>query len=470
MKKIFVILMILMLSTFFTTISIGYTGEIKNYIPLNIDDPKFIPIPGELPKGFTIPQKKIFPFKNLPHHNIQIQSSGEEIIELLEQLDIDILLGYLENLTAFGPRVTETEECSNASDYIYSEFEDMGFDVRFHNWSYFGYTDRNVEATFPGVDQTSDEIYIICAHYDSVTGSPGADDDASGVAALMAIADIFSKYSFNHTIRFVAFSGEEQGLLGSHVYAEEASLNEDNIIAALNADMIGYAVTDYAGNHIKIYEDDFSTWITDFMDDIAVEFNEYIELNVIPSGFTWGSDHYSFWEYGYCAIFAHEYTFSPYWHTTNDTIENMNLTYYQKTSRLLLASLAELAQMGVDNSEPNPPLITGPSIGKPEVSYNFTFTSVDIDNDRVYYYVDWGDGQITDWVGPFDSGFGITLDHYWVEKGSYLISAKAKDTHNQESNWETLKVDIPREKAVTKFLFLENIIKILNRFINLNID
>ena len=111
MKKLIVILMILMLSTFFTTISIGYNGkslEIKNLIPRNFDDPDFTPIPGDLPLNFQIPTKQLFSYKNLPHHNIQLQISSEEIIELIEKLDVEIVLGYLENLTSFGPRVTGT--------------------------------------------------------------------------------------------------------------------------------------------------------------------------------------------------------------------------------------------------------------------------------------------------------------------------------------------------------------------------
>ena len=471
MKKVIVILMILMLSTFFTTISIGYksnSDSTNNFIKRIVDNQESAPIPGELPADFQIPDKQLIPSKNLPHHNIQLQISSDEIVELIEQLDAEIILGYLENLTSFGPRVTETEECSNASDYIYNEFEDMGLDVRFHNWTHYSYTDRNVEATFYGTDETSDEIYIICAHYDSVTDSPGADDDGSGVVALMSIAKIFSKYSFNHTIKFVTFSGEEQGLLGSSVYAQEASLNGDNIVAVLNADMIGFAISEFDGSNIKIYYDDFSTWITDFMEVVAVQYNDYMKVDIIPSGYTWGSDHNSFWDNGYCAIFAHEYHFNSYYHSPDDVIENMNLTYLEKTSRLLLASLAELAQMGANNSEPTPPLISGSTVGKPEISYNYSFTAVDNDNDRIYYYVDWDDGQFTDWVGPYDSGEAVTLEHSWVEKGTYEIKAKAKDTHNKESDWGTLKINIPREKAIFKNIYLENILKISNRFINLN--
>ena len=86
----------------------------------------------------------------------------------------------------------------------------MGLETSFHNWSYNGYSARNVEAILPGTNESSDEIYIICAHYDSVPGSPGADDDGSGTVAVMASAYIMKDYSFEHTIRFVTFS--DQGL------------------------------------------------------------------------------------------------------------------------------------------------------------------------------------------------------------------------------------------------------------------
>ena len=66
-----------------------------------------------------------------------------------------------------------------------------------------------------GKNISSEAIYVVSAHYDCSEGSMGANDDGSGVAGMLAIADILSKYSFNHTIQFIAFSGEEVGTLGS---------------------------------------------------------------------------------------------------------------------------------------------------------------------------------------------------------------------------------------------------------------
>ena len=104
-----------------------------------------------------------------------------------------------------------------------------------------------------GTDETSDEIYIICAHYDTVSAGPGADDDTSGTVAVIMAALIMSQYQFNHTIKFVAFSGEEQGLLGSEVYAQQAAAARWNIVGVLNADMISYAVTTSDGNNLIVY-------------------------------------------------------------------------------------------------------------------------------------------------------------------------------------------------------------------------
>ena len=230
-----------------------------------------------------------------------------DIVNIIQQIDESMMVGYLENLTSFGPRVTATSACDEARKYIYNDFKDMGLDVRYHNWSMddeiYG---SNIEATIHGFDEQSNEIYVICAHYDSVPGSSGADDDGSGTAAVMAAAKVMSQYVFNNTVHFVTFSGEEQGLIGSYFYAEEANESNDNIIAVLNVDMIGFAKTEEDAIKIKVYEDEYSTWITGLTSDISEQYYPYCELEVIPSGHSSGSDHYYFWEFGFNAIEAFE--------------------------------------------------------------------------------------------------------------------------------------------------------------------
>ena len=264
------------------------------------------------------------------------------IIELLQQLNETLILGYLENLTSFGPRETGTEACDQAAHYLYGTFKDMGLAVRYHNYTDDRVSGSNIEATLYGSDSTN--IFIICGHYDSVLAGPGADDDGSGVAAVLAAAEIMRKYEFGHTVRFVAFSGEEQGLIGSRHYAEDAYNNNDAIVAVLNADMIGFAPSGSDGIKGKIYENTASEWIVDYTQDISQLYAEYIGIQLFPQGESGGSDHYYFWEYGYDAVFYHEYNFNDYYHSANDTIAHMNITYSTRFSRLILATLAEMAQ------------------------------------------------------------------------------------------------------------------------------
>jgi len=368
------------------------------------------------------------------HHDILINSRDENIEALIQQLDEVLYLGYWEEIVAFGPRVTGTPECHAAGDYLYNEFQSMGLDVRFHDWSYGGYTDRNVEGTLQGVNITSDEIYIICAHFDTVPGSPGADDDGSGVANFLSAAYLMSQYGFNHTIRFVGFSGEEEGLYGSYVYAQEAYGNVDNIVAVLNVDMISYAVQN--GNRVRVFDNEDSQWLTDFTIDVSQTYDEYIGLNIIDSGFSGSSDHYYFWEYGYDAIFYHNYDQNPYYHSPQDIIENMNLSYATKCSRLVLATLAELAQpVGTFNLPPAPPSIDGPTEGTAGEEYEFTFVSADPEGYDVYYYIDWGDGSYEEWIGPFNSGQEISVSHTWEEQDIFEVKAKAMDENESQGGW-----------------------------------
>lgn len=106
------------------------------------------------------------------------------------------------------------------------------------------------------------------------------------------------------------------------------------------------------------------------------------------------------------------------------------------------------------NNPPDVPEINGPSNGKPETLYDFTFNATDPDEDSIMYFVDWGDDN-TEWTEYSDSGEEITLKHSWEEEGAYIIKAKAKDIHDAESEWASLTVTIPRSKAIIDSFFLQ---------------
>lgn len=122
----------------------------------------------------------------------------------------------------------------------------------------------------------------------------------------------------------------------------------------------------------------------------------------------------------------------------------------------------------VHDTAPTLPSIQGPVQGKIRVSYPYTFMSMDLENDEVFYFVDWGDGTNSSWVGPSASNEAITLSHTYQKKGSYLIKVKARDVFYAESDWGTLEVSMPKLssslvslKCLERFPFLFNLLQYL---------
>ena len=143
------------------------------------------------------------------------------VVSMLRQVDTGTFLSYEENLTKTWATTHGNQRQLYSGGCIHLlPIPELESHVRYAHWNNGGYSSDNVEATINGTNESSDEIYIICGHYDTVSAGPGADDDTSGTCAVLMAALIMSQYQFDHTIKFVTFSGEEQGLLGSAVYAQ----------------------------------------------------------------------------------------------------------------------------------------------------------------------------------------------------------------------------------------------------------
>lgn len=106
------------------------------------------------------------------------------------------------------------------------------------------------------------------------------------------------------------------------------------------------------------------------------------------------------------------------------------------------------------NASPDIPEISGPPQGKIHQEYSYTFVTTDPEGDDIYYYVQWGDGYYTDWLGPYTSGEEIKLSHSWNKKGTYSIQCKAKDTNGWQSDWGTLSVTMPLSYEPSQFPFI----------------
>ena len=124
-------------------------------------------------------------------------------------------------------------------------------------------------------------------------------------------------------------------------------------------------------------------------------------------------------------------------------------------------------EIGVgENDAPNKPDIQGKVSGLvPNATYTYKFTSTDPDGDDVWYFVDWGDGEIKNWIGPYKSGETVNLTHSFSDTWtSYNIRAKAKDTFDQESPWGTLTVKTPKSKLLELPLLNLILQRLIDRF------
>jgi hypothetical protein len=393
--------------------------------------------PAVVEPPITPAEYTVVPIRGIPEGDVE---------HIVVQIDESTVLNYISGLVSFGPRVTTSQACADAGDWIYNRFENMGLQTRYHYWESGSYHGNNIEATLPG--ENSDEIVLVCGHYDTVSGSPGADDNAAGTAAVLAAAEIMSNYKFNYTVKFVAFDGEEQGLYGASYYVQEAVSNGDQIIAALNADMIGFAVTADDASKVKVYSDGPSHWIVDYTTQTNAIYDEFLGLQVLDVGPASNSDHYRFWQYGYNAVMYHEYNFNDYYHSSQDTIANMDINYDMRVTRLIVATLAELADYVPDeNGGSLLPIVT---IEKP-IYYEIVKNTIeisgyayDINGGEIrYVYVQVGDEEWERATGTEE--WNYFYDTTKVEDGELIISAVSIDSSGQQSGVDNVIVIVENQ-------------------------
>lgn len=235
-----------------------------------------------------------------------------------------------------------------ATQFAYEHFEALGLDVSYHDYNHPIYgSRRNVEAVQEGMGQP-ERIFLITAHIDNMPSSilaPGADDNGSGTAGVMLAAEVLSQYDFDCTLRFVLFTGEEQGLFGSHYYAQDVANTRDRIEAVLNLDMIAYDSDEepILDLHTRI-DNQRDLSIANTFVNVVDTYN--LDLDPIIRQDNMGySDHDSFWDFGFPAILAIEDNsdFSPYYHTVNDNLASLNIDYF---TNFVQAAVGTFAHMG----------------------------------------------------------------------------------------------------------------------------
>ncbi|HLP59806.1 MAG TPA: M28 family peptidase, partial [Candidatus Deferrimicrobium sp.] len=257
----------------------------------------------------------------------------------------------IQTLQNFGTRDASTNGCEKAGDFLATAFSNFGLQVTEDTFNFEGYSSRNIVGYLPGKTDPA-KIVIISAHYDSYAepdseeSAPGADDNASGTAAVLEAAKIMSHYSFAYSIKFILFSAEEWGLYGSAHYAREAAQNGENIIGVINLDMVSY--TDFLPEDLDVIVNSNSKWLGTLLKTAAQNYSTIDVLTTVDGSYDY-SDHSSFWDKGFPAVLCiedYEDT-NPYYHTTRDTVDKINLNFATQATRACLSAAAQLAEPDV---------------------------------------------------------------------------------------------------------------------------
>lgn len=274
--------------------------------------------------------------------------SGQRLKNIVTVLSRDI-----------GPRCyTQREQLEKAAVFIEKKFQACGLEPERQSYNAKNNEYHNIFSVVKGTG-SSDEIIVIGAHYDTVYGTPGADDNASGIAGMLELARLASENPPSSNIIFAAFTLEEPPFfrtrhMGSYVFAENLYKKNTRVKGMISLEMIGYYSetkgSQYyplplfrwfypnSGNYIafvgnfrsKTFTNRFSTI---FRNISSVHVESLNATSLVP-GIDF-SDHLSFWRFNYPAFMITDTAFyrNPHYHAPSDTAETLD---YEKMSEVVL--------------------------------------------------------------------------------------------------------------------------------------
>jgi Zn-dependent M28 family amino/carboxypeptidase len=257
------------------------------------------------------------------------------------------------------------DKLEEAAKYIEDQFASSGYQPRRQTFEAGGVNCANVEVIIEGTGEKASEIIVVGAHYDSAIGSPGANDNGSGVAALLELAGLRQDAAAARTVRFVAFTNEEPPYfntpqMGSMVYAKKCRRNGDRIVGMLSLETMGYYSDEpgsqtfpmplqffypSTGNFIGFVGD---TQSGRFIHRVVSRFRFHASIpseGAVPLRYTHGagwSDHWSFWQEGYPAIMVTDTALFryPHYHEPGDLPDQID---YDRLT-LVVVGLADVLQ------------------------------------------------------------------------------------------------------------------------------
>ena len=290
-------------------------------------------------------------------------SNMQEIVDLVSE---QRLIDDVNTMQGVRHHLADPIQLESTRQYIRQQMLARQLPVENQSFVHQGSTGVNIIATLAG-QNTDAQVYLIDGHYDTVTTTPGADDNASGTAGMLEAMRVLSQFNSKHSIRFIGFDKEELGLRGSRFYASQLP-NNHNIAGMINFEMIGYTCSgqpecaDFPNADTSIYNirSSFATAMSDTFNSIGNTHVPALKIRPVTDDGDANfrrSDHAPFWDIGVDALFITDGANfrTPHYHRATDQLETMDtefMTQIVKTAVGTLAMLAEITHTGTARSEP----------------------------------------------------------------------------------------------------------------------
>jgi hypothetical protein len=280
-------------------------------------------------------------------------------------ISIENLKGHVQNIHFDRNPYDHYRELEQAAQYIEREFLKSGWEVKEDRFQWEGRSYKNIVAEKKGTTSPN-RVFILGAHYDTVPGSPGADDNASAIAVLLEVARNIQTVPLECTVRLIAFSLEEYDYVGSTHYVESLEKGEEKILGMISLEMVGF--TGPRQNYPHYLNPKYYPNVGDFIAIIGNErskelwekvyrsFKTYIpqlplEFLIVPGNGEGMeevrlSDHSTFWDQGFPALMVTDTAFlrNPNYHLPSDKMETLNFEFMQKVAIGIYFSVVELAK------------------------------------------------------------------------------------------------------------------------------
>jgi hypothetical protein len=291
-------------------------------------------------------------------------SSGQQALATRLEAHVQMLAGRIGERNMWHP-----ERLEQAALYIEGQLAEAGCSIEDQAYQVRGQTVRNIVARIEGRERP-EEIVVIGAHYDSVFGSPGANDNATGVAVLLELARALCCERPSRTLRLVAFANEEPPFfktrdMGSRVYARRAKQRDEKIVAMVSLETIGY-YSEAEGSQsfpfplLRFFyptRANFIAFVANFRSRALLRqsLKAFREGSAFPAeglvapewliGVDW-SDHWSFWRSGYPAIMITDTALFRYrhYHSPRDTPDQVNYLALSRVTEGLVGMTRRLAE------------------------------------------------------------------------------------------------------------------------------